>query len=237
LSISFPHFSMQMNKFTLGAIAGIATLTLAVPLLAQISSAADTTVTSAAATSKPPFTRPAPTQQQVQDMAARDAAFLKNIDALMDIQKRAVQAHQDALTAAASIADDLLRRDAVQKADEDERTAIQSALTAAPDLQSAMMPFGQAQGLRPFGGGRGHGEGKDGPGMMGRGPNVGNFAAKLGMTEAELKAALDGGKTIEQIATEKGVTLPARMGGKGRHGGWMGRGPSDEAAESTSSDQ
>jgi hypothetical protein len=44
----------------------------------------------------------------------------------------------------------------------------------------------------------------------------GNPAQKLGMTEAELKAAMDSGKTIEQIAEEKGIDLPPRppfMGG------------------------
>jgi hypothetical protein len=191
---------MKMNKFTLGAIAGIVTVALAVPLLAQISSAA----TSGA----PKFTRPVPTQQQVQDMVARDDAFLKNVDAMVTVQKTATQAHEAALTAAASITDDTQRQAAVQKANDDERTAIQNAITANPDLKSAMMPFG---------GGRGFGEGKGG--MMGRGPNTASLATKLGMTETDLKAALDGGKTIQQIAQEHGVTLPARTGGK--HGGWM----------------
>lgn len=203
--------------FTLGAVAGITTLALAVPLLVQISSAA--------ATGTGSFNRPVPTQQQVQDMATRDDAFLKNIDAFVVIQKSATQAHRDALSAAASIADDSERQAAVQQANLDQRAALQAALTANPDLKSSMMPFG----------GRGFGEGKGGPGMMGRGQNTAALASKLGMTEADLKAALDGGKTIQQIAQEHGVTLPARTGGK--HGGWMGNDSEDGTEGGSSSAQ
>lgn len=194
---------MKLNKFTLGAVAGIAALALAVPILAQISSAQ---VSSASTTtsSSPSFTRPIPTQQQVTDMAAKDAAYLKNIDAMVTIQKSATQTHEDALTAAASITDDTARQAAVKKANDDERTTIQNAMTANPDLKSAMMPFGD------------HGFG--GRGGMERGLNTADLATKLGMTETDLKTALAGGKTIQQIATEKGVTLPTPpMGGFG-HG-------------------
>lgn len=193
------------NKFTLGAIAGITTVVLAVPMLAQMSSAATATTTGGTASSPaawPSFTRPVPTQQQVKDRAAEDGAFLQNIDAMIAIQKSATQAHEAALTAAASIADDTQRQAAVQKADDDRRTTIQNAIAANPALQSAM-PFGE----RGFGG-------RGGPG---HGRNPAELAAKLGMTQAELKAALDGGKTIQQIAQEKGVTLPMpHRGGFGR---------------------
>ncbi len=187
---------MKLSKFTLGAMAGIATVALAVPFLAQISSAASTGTAAK---------RPVPTQQQVTDMAAKDAAFLSNIDALVTVEKSAVQAHQTALTAAAAITDDTQRAAAVKAANDAERAAIQAAHTANPNLKSAMMPFG---------GGRG---GPGGPGMMGRGPNQADLASKLGMTETELKAALDSGKTVQELATEKGVTLPApRKDGEGR---------------------
>lgn len=186
------------NRFTLGVLAGISSIALAIPILAQVSSAAPNA-------SSPSFDRPVPTQEQVQAMADRDAAFLKNIDALMTIQKSAKQAHLEALTAAAAITDDSERHVAVQKANDAERTALQSAIAANPDLQSLRMHFGN----RGFGG----------RGGMGRGPDTTELAAKLGMTEAELEAALADGKTIPQIAQEKGVTLPAlRKGGKGRFG-------------------
>jgi hypothetical protein len=210
---------MKMHRFTLGAIAGITTLALAIPILAQVSSATTSETGSSVARS-----RPIPTQQQVQEMVAKDDAFLKNIDAMVTIQKSAIQAHETALTAAASITDDAQRDTAVQKANEDERSAIQNAITANPDLKSAMMPFGGGHGF----GGRG---------MMGRGPEADDLATKLGMTETDLKAALDSGKTIEQIATEKGVTLPEKK--EGKHGGWMmdRESPDEDASSSTSSAQ
>lgn len=204
---------MRPGNFTLGAIAGIVAAALAVPFLAQISSAASTGT---------PNKRPVPTQQQVTDMAAKDAAFLSNIDALVAVEKSAVQAHQTALTAAAAITDDTQRAAAVKAANDAERTAIDAAIAANANLKSAMMRFGG--GLR----------GPGGPGMMGRGPDAEDIATKLGMTETELKAALDGGKTIQELATEKGITLPA-MNGKGKRGrGWM-MGGFKKASSSTSS--
>jgi hypothetical protein len=132
-------------------------------------------------------------------MATRDSLLLKNIDSMVTVLKSATQAHLTALNAAATITDDTQREAAVKKAHEDMRATMEAAIAANPELK----------GLMPFGGGHG--------GMMGHGK--GDLAAKLGMTEAELKAAIDGGKTIEQIATEKGITLPARPMGK--HVGWM----------------
>jgi hypothetical protein len=79
------------------------------------------------------------------------------------------------------------------------RAEIDAAIKANPDLKGAM-PFGP-MGFGPGGHGR-HG----GPGMMMRF----DLEEKLGMTKEEIKAELDSGKTIEQIAEEHGVTLPAR---------------------------
>jgi hypothetical protein len=199
-----------MNKsstFTIGAVAGIVTLTLAVPLLVQIAGAAGTSSSSPSPLSswRSMMQHRIPTQQEVQAMADRDSAFLKNIDTLVTVEKTAKQAHLTALTAAAAIADDTQREAAVKKANEDERAAIQAAIAANSDLKG-MMPFGPDFG------------GKGGPGMMGgRGENLSDLATKLGMSEADLKTALDGGKTIQEIAKEKGVTLPApsMMGGRG----------------------
>ncbi|MEI8230418.1 MAG: hypothetical protein WCG83_04760 [Candidatus Peregrinibacteria bacterium] len=196
---------MKLSKYTIGAVAGIATLAVALPFVSQFTNAAGTGT---------PFTHPILTQVQVQAMVTKDQAFLTNIDAFVTIQKNAVQAHETALTAAAAIADDTQRDAAVKKANTDERAAIQAALTATPAIQSAMMRFG---------GDRGFGEGKGGPGMMGLGPNTAALATKLGMTEEDLKAALASGQTIQQIATAHGVTLPADNGkGEGKRGkGWM----------------
>lgn len=187
------------NKFTLGVVAGMSSLALAVPLFAQVSSAqsAATTATPAATSARSIMFRHAPlTQQQVTDMAAKDGLFLSNIDAMVTVQKSAVAARQTALTSAAAISDETQRSAAVEKAQQDMRTAIEAAVTANPDLKNAMMPFG--------------GHGGDHKGFGHGGIGKGDLAAKLGMTETELQAAITSGKTIEQIAAQKGVTLPAR---------------------------
>lgn len=46
--------------------------------------------------------------------------------------------------------------------------------------------------------------------MHGRGHGPDMLLEKLGMTEEEFTAAIDSGKTIEEIAAEKGVELPAK---------------------------
>jgi hypothetical protein len=180
------------NTFTLGAAAGITSLLVAVPALAQLSSAQESSATSA-------ITRPAPgplSQEDLANIIEKDTALLANLDAAMTLQKGAVQTRLSALQAASTIADETARQEAMRAAFDSYRTTIDAAIAANPDLKSAMhMGFGK--------GGRGHG----GHGF-GHGP--GDLAEKLGMTEDELKAALDGGKTIEQIAEEKGIELPAR---------------------------
>ncbi len=183
------------NKFTLGVIAGMSSLAIAIPVLAQVSSAASGTMSFGGKT------RPVPTQENVQKMIENDDAFLTNVDTVVSSAKSIVTAHKSALTAAAAISDDTERGTAVQKANEDERTAFEAVMKANPNFK---MPFG------------GHG----GPGgmMRGHGPDMAELATKLGMTDVELKAALDSGKTIEQLATEKGITLPARPM-MGMHGG------------------
>jgi len=189
------------NKFMLGAVSGIAALTAAVPLLAQVTNAqtpADTPSApdpSLTAQAKAPLT-----VEQIQQMITHDDAFLANIDAAVTVQKAATQAHRDALASAATITDDTTRQEAVRKANEAYRTAIQDAIAAHPDLKEALR-FG------PMGG---HGFGEHG--RRGRhGPE--DLAQKLGMTVDELKSELDSGKTIEEIAQEKGVDLPAPPAG------------------------
>jgi hypothetical protein len=184
------------HKFALGAVAGITSLAVAFPLLAQVSNAATASTTSGAAQVSAPadpagFPRMPRTftQQDVQDMITRDQTFLANADAILALQKQVTQAHEAALQAAASLTDDTARAAAVHKAEDDRRAAIDAAISANPSLKGAMALSGP---------------GRHGP----HGP--GHLAQKLGMTADELKAALDSGKTIEQIAQEKGVTLPSR---------------------------
>ncbi len=187
-----------MNKtFTYGALTGIAGLALAVPVLAQVpaSSSADT---SSIPETIERFAPRALTQAQVRQMADRDQTVLDNIDAMTSILKTDLQEKKTALSAAASIVDDDARNEAVKAAHDAFRAAMESAVEANPDLKGMML----------FGGGHGMRGGPDGHMKI-------NLAEKLGMTETELKAAVDSGKTIEEIAAEKGVTLPARPEGRG----------------------
>ncbi len=192
------------KTFALGAIAGMSSLALAVPILAQISSAqetgATTTTTVSTTAAAKTFMKRAPDTSVagIQTRIDHDSAFLTNIDAMITIQKSATQTHKTALTAALSITDDTQRAAAVKAADDAMRTSIETAVTANTALK----------GLMPFGGmGKGF---SGGHGERGHSQNGGDLAVKLGMTDTELKAALTSGKTIEQIATEKGITLPAR---------------------------
>ena len=99
-----------------------------------------------------------------------------------------------------------------------------AAITANADLKSAMMPFG------------GRGPGMGGHGKMGMGQGFGSaaLATKLGMTETDLKAALAGGQTIQQIAESKGITLPVRPAFKGemKHHGFGATTPTTNTTSS-----
>lgn len=189
------------KKFTLGVISGISAITVAFPVIAQLSSAQDTgatvsTETSAPAKNKMFFKHKMDTTTAgIQERIDRDSAFLANIDAMIAIQKTATQTHKDALTAALAITDDTARATAVKAADEAQRTSVQTAMEANPAFKDAM----------PFGGGMHKMKMRGGHGPMG-----GELAEKLGMTNDELKSAMEAGKTIEEIAQEKGIELPAR---------------------------
>lgn len=190
-----------MNKFRLGLITGMSSLVIAVPLIAQVSSAQST---SDVATAEPPV----PTQACVQAMATLESAHLNNFDAMNAQHKQAMQTRVSALTAAAQIEDDAARQDALKQMREDMKSAMDADKDQVPaDIQSAMDAVKTACGdtfMPRMGGERGDHMfvGK----MEGKFP--GFLADKLGMTEDELKAALDSGKTIQDIATEKGVDLP-----------------------------
>ncbi|MDD4318800.1 MAG: hypothetical protein PHW10_00525 [Candidatus Peribacteraceae bacterium] len=211
-----------MKKFTLGVIAGASSLALAVPLVAQLASAASGVSSNAART------QPIPSQTCVEALADADGTQLSNMDTFFAAHKTALQARKDALTAAATITDDTQRQEAVKKANDDFRTAMESQQDAmASARESVKTACGNA-------GGFGMGFGAGSMGMRGNGPDMkgGNFgngmiAEKLGMTADELKSALDGGKTIQEIAEEKGVTLPNPGMGRGMHRGWNGSSTSD----------
>ncbi len=55
-------------------------------------------------------------------------------------------------------------------------------------------------------------QGQDGPV---RGANMSRMAERMGMTEAELQKEIDSGKTMQQIATERGVAAPGGFGARG----------------------
>jgi len=207
------------GKFAIGVITGISTLALAIPILAQVSNAQSvgSSTSAAASTGTGTYARvpPGSTQASVQAMITKDNAFLSNVDAYVSVEKSAVQAHEAALTAAALITDTTQREAAVKAANQAEQTAIKNAVQANTNLKSGMMPFGG----RGFGGGFG---GHGGMGMRGPGMNLTALAQKLGMTTTDLQTELKSGKTIQQIATEKGVTLPTPP----RMGQWHGKGAS-----------
>jgi hypothetical protein len=180
----FTHTRMQKKNVFIGLGVGLTTLAVAIPVFAQMSGTGSA------------FHFGAPlTQADVQTLIQKDDAFLANIDAFVETGKAAMQAHKQALTDASSLTDSAAIQAAVKKANDDMRASMKAALDANPDLKGA--PFGGFGGHGPHGGKMGFGMG-----MM--------LPEKLGMTKEELKAALDSGKTIQEIAKEKGVTLPAR---------------------------
>ncbi len=194
-----------MNKFTLGAATGATSLLIAIPMFAQMAGAA-----SSSSTTMTGKARPIPTQTCILAMADHETAMLSTIDARTAAHKAAATAKRDALKAAAALTDDTARMEALKKAQETFKAAMESTMKAKDE--TAMTALKTACG-DSFPMGMGH---KGGMGDM-KDKMRGNIAEKLGMTEDELKAAIDSGKTIEQIATEKGITLPAhKMSGKGK---------------------
>ena len=234
---------MKLSSFTLGAVAGLSAMALAVPFAAQIVGAQTTSAPSGERS------RPVPSQACVLALAEQEGTYLSTVDRLIAARKSAMQIHKDALTAASAIADDAQREEAVQKANDDLRAAMEAARKAQGDRKtqmdavkeacgdSAFRGFGPMMGGMPGFGGRGMGMQARGEGR-GLGPRTDVLAEKLGMTEDELQAALESGQTIEQIAESKGITLPARQEkGKGMMRGGWGRGGAPSDATSNSSSQ
>ncbi len=194
-----------MNKaFTIGAVSGISALALAFPVIAQIAGAqpsSDSSSTTSMIGRMAGFhgERAPLSQDDVREMIDRDNAFLLNVDAFVSVQKAAIQTHRIALEAAADMTDEAARNTAVQSAHAVMRTEIEAAVAKNPALKDSMRPLG------------GQGNGGRHNMMHGRGPNPEQLATKLGMTATELRSALEDGKTMKEIAEEKGVELPMRM--------------------------
>lgn len=202
-----------MKKFTLGAIVGASSLALAVPLIAQMASAQS-------ASGQSWGNKPVPSQACIQALADYEATMLSSFDSLNAQRKTIIQTHHDALVAAAAIVDETQRKDALKTAEQTKRDAMKKLMdgqNASDTITAIKNACGNAM---PFGKGMMGDMGMGFHGMMGfRGPMGADLAEKLGMTEDQLKTELDSGKTIEQIAQEHGVTLPAKRGmGMKRHG-------------------
>lgn len=99
--------------------------------------------------------------------------------------------------------DELVTAGTITQAQED-------AIIAGIEANRPTPPDGQFPGDGagfPGQGGRGPGMDHGGPGMGGRGAHLDAAATALGITTDELKTELEAGKTIADIATEKGIDV------------------------------
>lgn len=131
----------MQKHFTLGMVAGMSALVLAVPLVAQVSSAASTG-SDAGPMGFFQKERPPLTTETIQAMVDGDAAVLAHIDELTAAFKAATQTKKDALTAALSLPNDAARQTAVQTAMETFHAAMKTAMDAA----GVQPPFGPGFG-------------------------------------------------------------------------------------------
>jgi hypothetical protein len=216
------------KSFTLGAASGMSVLSLAVVLLAQTVGAQSSGGTAEATRMAD---HPTPSQECVTAMADMHESHLANMDTMHEAHKTMMTAYSEGLRDAAEIADDEARAEAIKKIREDMRTAMEAARPNEENtaLRDALKDAcGDTMMLM------GHG----GPGMMGGGHmkmkmhnGKGMLAEKLGMTEDELKSALQEGKTIEDLAQEAGVELPPRPEMGKRMGGMRMKWHGEDAAE------
>lgn len=152
-----------MKTFTKGFAAGASALAVAVPLMAQMALAASGDETSSGASDA--ANRSVPSQACTEAMADLASAHLDVFDEMSAQRKAKMQAHRDALVAAASIADDEQRREALRPAREDmrpdEKPEPPAAVAAA--MEAVRAACGDTMALK---GGRGPMGGHGGPGMM-----------------------------------------------------------------------
>jgi hypothetical protein len=180
------------TKIGAGFLAAASAAALAVPVFAQTNSSAAASETGDKLIR---FERHLPmTQDQLREMVERQESFLANFDQIAALHKGALTEHVAALKIAAEIGDETRREEAVRSAHETMRERMEAAIEANPDLKGGMLFLGGPGGHH---------------GMRGHGPMKGMLAEKLGMTPDELRAVLESGKSIEEIAEERGVELPA----------------------------
>ena len=196
------------KSFTLGAVSGITALAIGFPIAAQFAGAEEASSDSSRGDVKHALRwekRGPLSQDDVQEMIDHDNQVLLHVDAMVAIYKEAIQNHRIALQAAADMTDETERNDAVHAAHEAMREEIRAAIEADPELADLGMMH-----MLPGGPGKGHRGG-----MM---KMHANLEEELGMSREEIKAAIESGKTIEEIAEEKGVELPARPRKRGDEG-------------------
>lgn len=186
------------KSFTLGAVSGITALAIGFPIAVQFAGAQGIGSSSTGSKGSVRWEkRTSFSQDDVQEMIDRDNQFLLHIDEFVAIQKEAIQNHRIALQAAADTADEADRNEAVRAAHEAMRRHIEDAIEESDGLKGLWMkPF------RGPGGPRGGHGGRMGPPQ--------ELLDAFGMTEEEFRDAHDSGKTIQEMAEEKGVELPAR---------------------------
>lgn len=204
-----------MNKFTLGIAAGMTSLVVAVPLVVQMAGAATESgdVLFSAADEVHMMEGKTPTQECVLAMANLESAHLANFDSTSAQRKTEMQTRINGLQAAAAIEDEDARAEALKTMHQGmEKPEFPQAIQDAMDAIQESCEGGKFFFGGPHGG---FGMAVAAPGMFNmkvmhaeRGVHL---AEKLGMTEEELKAALEDGKTIEELADEKGIELPVKI--------------------------
>ncbi len=148
-----------MKSFTKGFAAGATALAVGVPLMAQmaLAASADQAVSQAADAQD----RPSPSQPCTEAMAHLASAHVDVFDEMNKTRKEKMIVHRDALVAAAAIADDAQRAEALKSAHEamkptEERTipaAIQTAMDAVKAACGDTMMFkGRHGGMGGHGG-------------------------------------------------------------------------------------
>lgn len=162
------------------------------------------------------------------------------MDARAAAGKAAFETRIAALKDALALTDEAQRQTAIQAANKAFRQATTAAMEQfRTDTQAAREAMkASCPGLGRFGFGGPmmgkcpdrHGPGGTFDGMRGQGPKEDMLAQKLGITVEQLKSELQSGKTLQQIAEEHGITLPA-----GKREGW-GKHRSPEETPSSSSE-
>lgn len=150
-----------MKKFSLGMVAGASSLALAVPLIAQISSAQSS--------SSPDGEPPTPTQACAAAMVALDDAHLALFDSMTADRKKKLQEKRDVLAAIAAISDDAQRADAFKKMHDDMRAAKDGSPMTPPDTIVKAMEAVRGACGETFG-----------PGMHYRKMKMGGFGMMMG---------------------------------------------------------